>query len=47
MFMNFYRKSAGVLQDVQRFLQDVLKWDFGAWVSEVRRMSGYGGRIGV
>ena len=52
--MSFYKKSAGVLQDVPEFLQEVLEflqdvWKsvFRGWMSEGRCMDGSGGRIGV
>jgi len=45
--MSFYRKSAGVLQDVLYFLQDIQKWDFGGWMERERWRIEYGGRIRV
>ena len=53
-FVSFYRKSAGVLQDVLEFLQDVCnflqdvqKWDFGELMEGKRWRNEYGGEIGV
>ena len=48
MFMNFYRKSAGVSTRCSVILlQDVSKWDFGAWMEGKRWRNEYGGEIGV
>ena len=48
VFMNFYRKSAGVSTGCSAILlHDVSKWDVWGWMVDGRCMDGYGGRMGV
>jgi len=44
---SFYRKFRSSTGCSVILLQDVSKWDFGAWMIDGRCMDGYGGRMGV